>query len=182
MSHAEARIDWNTGYLYSRGIHTAGDSGGTSGSACNTRQVDASVQPHGVRMLIGYHGYDGRLKFATYSHAPQQRARQKVRGYHDIRSMQSGVRTEIRHDAIFKSIKRWPEWPAIAARNIGAVVNRADHTWCVTNGAKVAIAIHGAEPTRRVFKCLDEGGLGKLSPCTKRVVNRYRRAGVPASN
>jgi hypothetical protein len=133
-------------------------------------------------MLIGYHGHHGRLKFASYSHAPEQRARQKVRGHHDVRSMQSGVRSEIRHDAIFKSIKCWPEWPAITTRNISAVVNRADHTWRVTNGAKVAIAIHGAEPTRRVFKCLDEGGLRKLSPCTKRVVDRYRRAGVPASN
>ena len=126
MSHAEPRINWNSGHLYSRGIHTTCDSGGTSGSACNTRQVDASMQPHGVRMLIGYHGHYGRLKFATYSHAPEQRARQKVRGHHYVRSMQSGVRTEICHDAIFKSIKRWTERPAIATRDISAVVNRSD--------------------------------------------------------
>jgi hypothetical protein len=182
MSHAEARIDWNSGHLYSRGIHTTCDSGGTSGSACNTRQVDASVQPHGVRMLIGYHGHHGRLKFASYSHAPEQRARQKVRGHHDVRSMQSGVRSEIRHDAIFKSIKCWPEWPAITTRNIGAVVNRADYTWGVANGAKVAISIDGAEPTRRVFKCLYENGFRKLPPRAERVVNGDRCAGMPASN
>jgi hypothetical protein len=87
--------------------------------------------------------------------------------------MQSGVRTKIGHDAIFKSIERWTERPAIATRNIGAVVDSSNHTWGMANGAKIAIAIHGAEPTRRVFKGLYENGFGKLPPCTERVVNGY---------
>ena len=105
-----------------------------------------------------------------------------MRGYHYICSMQSGVRTEIGHDAIFKSIERWTERPAIATRNIGAVVNRADYTWGVATGAKVAISIDGAEPTRRVFKCLYENGFRKLPPRAERVVNGDRCAGMPASN
>jgi hypothetical protein len=124
-------------------------------------------------MLVGHYGHHGRLKFASHAHAPKQRASQKVRGHHYIRSMQSGVRTEIGHDAIFKAIERWPERSAIAAWNIRTVVNRADYTWGVANGAKVAIAIHRAEPTRRVFQCFYEGGFGELPPSAERVVNGY---------
>jgi hypothetical protein len=124
-------------------------------------------------MFVGHDGHYGRLKFAAQAHAPKQRARQKMRGHHYIRSMQSGVRAEISHDAIFKAIEGWPERPAIATRNIRTVVNRADHAGRVANGTKVAIAIHRAEPAWRVFKCLDEGGFGKLPPSAERVVNGY---------
>jgi hypothetical protein len=133
-------------------------------------------------MFIGHDGHYWCSKFASHAHAPKQRARQKVRGHHYIRSMQSGVRTEICHDAIFKAIERWPERPAIAAWNIRTVINRADHAWSVANGAKVAIAIHRAEPTWCVFKRLDERGFGKLPPSAERVVNGDRCAGMPASN
>jgi hypothetical protein len=124
-------------------------------------------------MFVGDYGHYWRSKFASHAHAPKQRARQKVRGHHYIRSMQSGVRTEICHDAIFKAIERWPERPAIAARNVRAVVNRADHPGSVANGTKVAIAIHRAEPTWCVFKRFYEGGFGKLPPSAERVVNGY---------
>ena len=96
-----------------------------------------------------------------------------MRGHHDIRSMQSGVRAEIGHDAIFKAIERWPERSAIAAWNIRTVVNRADHAGRVANGTKVAIAIHRAEPAWRVFQCFYKGGFGKLPPSAERVVNGY---------
>ena len=96
-----------------------------------------------------------------------------MRGHHDIRSMQSGVRAEICHDAIFKAIERWPERPAITPWNVRTVVNRADHAWGVANGAQVAIAIHRAEPAWRVFQCFYEGGFRKLPPGAERVVNGY---------
>ena len=65
MGHAETWIDGNAGDLHSGWIHTACDRCGTSGSAGNARQVDATVQPYGVWMFVGHDGYYGRLKFAS---------------------------------------------------------------------------------------------------------------------
>jgi hypothetical protein len=65
--------------------------------------------------------------------------------------MQTGVTAEARHHRVFKSIQCRTECSPFAAWNVSAVVNGTNETRRMSNGAQIAIAIHGPEPARRVI-------------------------------